>query len=253
MTVADYKKPKGKGRRKPTLLPEGTIYGRLTATGEFEFRERRDGRNRAFQKFECECGNVVWVVPSAVRTGSTRSCGCLHTDSVKATKVVVTRVRDGVEQVFTRDRNHGQSRTRLYRKWKSMHARCSNPKSRVWKWYGGKGIQVTPEWSDWETFQQWALATGYQDGLELDRIDPDADYSPENCRWITKRENVKRARAALPAEIDSLLIQDAVRLGRTPETLIAEIVTSHYVTANAALVESAARKPAGSVTDGEEV
>lgn len=251
--AANYEKPKGRGRRKPTLLPEGKVYGRLTATAQFEFRERRDGRNRAFQKFVCECGNTVWVIPSVVKTGSTQSCGCLHTETVKAQKVLVTRTRNGVQQVFTRDRNHGQSRTRLYRKWKSMHARCSNPNSKVWKWYGGKGIRVVDEWSDWETFQQWALSSGYQDGLELDRIDADAHYGPDNCRWITKRENIKRARAALPPEVGLMLVKDAQTLGKSPETLITEIVTAYYVTPEEAQAVSASRKPKGSVTDGKEV
>ncbi len=248
-----FLKPKGRGRRAPVLLPEGKTYGRLTATGLFEFRPRSDGRNRSYQRFDCSCGNYVWVPPSSVKNGNTESCGCLHTEAVKGRKIEVTRIRDGKEQTFTRDRNHGQSRTRLYRKWKSMHARCANSNSRTWKWYGGKGIQVDPSWADWETFESWARETGYQEGLELDRIDADRDYSPSNCRWITKRENVKRARSLLPASVGDLLIRDAHEQGKSVEGLIADIVIRHYTITVESPVSGDSPGPSGPVTDRREV
>lgn len=253
-TADTYVKPKGRGQRKPSLIEPGTTFGRLTAQEEFEMRTRsHDGRRRAFQRFTCECGGEAWLLPYSVRSRNTSSCGCWHVEAVKAAKTVVTRVRDGVVQTYTRDRNHGESKTRLYRKWKSMHARCNNPNSKVWKWYGGKGIGVAPEWAEWDDFKEWAIASGYQDGLELDRVDADSDYSPDNCRWITKRENVKRARAALSPDVDAQLMSEAAERGLTPETLIAEIVNDHY----SAVVESQAscdsQMPEGSVTDGQEV
>lgn len=253
-TLDSMVKAKGRGRRKPTLLPAGEVFGRLTATEYFEFRTRpSDGRNRTYQKFVCACGNVVWTIPSTVKSGNTRSCGCLNTDTVKNRKISVTRVRNGETQVFTRDRNHGESKTRLYRKWKSMHARCTNPKYRAWKWYGGKGIRVCEEWADWSTFKEWAIDAGYIDGLELDRIDADGDYSPSNCRWLTKRENVKRARSALSPGVNSMLLLDAQILGVTPENLIVQIVERHYAAAEEALATSTSRGHEDLVTDGKEV
>lgn len=188
--------------------------------------------------------------------GAQSECkSCKHErKAIKAgdsTKVI--RIREGKVQEYLRGPNHGESKTRLYRKWKSMHSRCANPNSNVWKWYGGKGIRVTEQWANWHTFRQWAYDSGYQDGLELDRVDAEGDYSPTNCRWITKRENVKRARSALDAAVNVQLMAEAAARGITPETLIAEIVTIHYTAADELLATSDSQSVTGSVTDGKEV
>ena len=84
--------------------------------------------------------------------------------------------------------------TRLYDIWINMKQRCSNPKTKSYAVYGGKGIQVCEEWkSSFTTFMQWARAQGYDDTLTIDRIDADKGYEPSNCRWITKAENSRRA------------------------------------------------------------
>lgn len=221
MTVADYKKPKGKGRRKPTLLPEGTIYGRLTATGEFEFRERRDGRNRAFQKFECECGNYVWLRPYTAKNGNTTSCGCLHSQVAGDRGYEAQPLTSGSSQ-------HGESKTRLYKRWMGIMQRCYNSSNSTYRFYGGRGIGVVKEWHDFLTFKEWALSTGFEESLELDRVNPDLDYGPDNCRWITKRENIKRSRRVLDPRTDEQLRSDAIAQGLSTEALIARIVEEHY-------------------------
>ena len=166
------------------------------------------------------------------------------------TKVV--RIRQGRVEEYLRGPNHGDSKTRLYRKWKSMHSRCYNSRARQWKWYGGRGITVCQEWHDWLTFKSWAVASGYQEGLELDRVDSDKNYEPDNCRWLTKRENIKRARAALSPEVNVQLHAEALSLCITPEDLIADIVTRHYSAADEALAPSVSRNTS-SVSGGEEV
>ena len=87
------------------------------------------------------------------------------------------------------------SSTRLYGIFSGMKSRCNNPKNQSYRWYGSKGIKVCDEWSAPDgasKFISWALSHGYEDGLSIDRINPDADYSPENCRWVSKEINSAR-------------------------------------------------------------
>jgi hypothetical protein len=73
-----------------------------------------------------------------------------------------------------------------------MHNRCTRPYVKGYKNYGGRGIRVCAEWHDFATFRDWALSHGYKDGLTIDRIDSNGNYEPDNCRWITLSENIRR-------------------------------------------------------------
>jgi len=89
---------------------------------------------------------------------------------------------------------HGGSRTRLYDIWCNMKQRCYNPGAENYKYYGGKGITVCPEWlNDYIAFKTWALANGYKEGLTIDRIKSNGNYEPSNCQWITQEENARKA------------------------------------------------------------
>ena len=70
--------------------------------------------------------------------------------------------------------------------------RCTNPKKVGYKYYGGRGITMCQEWMDSpQAFVDWSLANGFSSELQLDRIDNDKGYSPDNCRWVTARENIR--------------------------------------------------------------
>ena len=88
--------------------------------------------------------------------------------------------------------------TRLYIIWCNMKQRCCNPKNTAYARYGGKGIDVCPDWAaDYLNFRGWAYAAGYTEELTLDRKDNNAGYSPDNCRWVsyhTQRLNQPRCR-----------------------------------------------------------
>jgi hypothetical protein len=78
-----------------------------------------------------------------------------------------------------------------------MKARCYNPNWPQFKDWGGRGITVCAIWKDdYVAFRTWALDNGFEDGLTLDRADNDGSYNPENCRWVTKKENCRNRRTA---------------------------------------------------------
>ena len=82
----------------------------------------------------------------------------------------------------------------LYGVWCSMKSRCENPNRPKFKDYGNRGIEVCEEWQDSWNFVQWAVSHGYRKGLQLDRIDNDKGYSPDNCRFVTPKENSRNRR-----------------------------------------------------------
>lgn len=196
---------------------KGERFGRLVV-------ERRDHtlKKAAFWICRCDCGSITTVQSCHLRSGATQSCGCLNK-----------------EQASKRMTTHGLSRSRLYSEWHGMKGRCLNPRAKRYKGYGGRGITVCDEWRDsFEAFQDWALANGYQDDLTIDRIDNDGPYSPENCRWVTNREqqnnrrnnhllsyNSKEQTIAKWAEetgLDWMVIYDRIRNGWTIERTLTE-------------------------------
>lgn len=90
--------------------------------------------------------------------------------------------------------SHGESRTKLYKIWISMHERCERKDHPNYKNYGGRGIYVCDDWKEYLKFKEWALSHGYENGLSLDRIDNDSPYCPENCRFVTIKQQANNRR-----------------------------------------------------------
>ena len=83
---------------------------------------------------------------------------------------------------------------RLYNIWTGMIHRCEDKKRPRYKDYGARGITVCDEWHDPNSFIDWSLSNGYEDGLQIDRINNDKSYSPDNCRWVTPKQNARNTR-----------------------------------------------------------
>lgn len=148
----------------------GHRYGKLVVVGI----AGKGTHNRTLMKCVCDCGNEKLVPFGNLNTGHSNSCGCLE--------------RENYERLGNLNKTHGESNTRLYKEWMRMRVRCNNPNTKSYMGYGGRGIKISKQWDDFLLFKEWALNNGYDDTLSLDRINVDGDYEPNNCRWITMRE-----------------------------------------------------------------
>lgn len=94
------------------------------------------------------------------------------------------------------NKRHGMAKTRLNNIYHSMKNRCNNPNNYKYKNYGARGIKVCDEWSqDFANFYNWAISSGYREGLSIDRIDNNGNYEPSNCRWVTQYEQNRNQRS----------------------------------------------------------
>lgn len=142
-------------------METGEKFNSLTCIGKDEEKDQR------YYLFRCDCGRVKSIIADNVKNGRTKSCGCRKNK---------------------RNIRHGGSGSRLYTIWKSMRERCNNPNTNRHSRYFDRGIRVCDDWDRFEIFRDWALKNGYEDNLSIDRINGDGPYSPENCRWVTNKE-----------------------------------------------------------------
>lgn len=153
----------------------GQRFGRLVV----ESFAYADKDRHSMWNCKCDCGSKIVAKGSNLRGGRTQSCGCLHR-----------------EIVTEQSRKHGKTNTRLHSIWQNMIDRTERKSNRQYKDYGGRGITVCKEWrDDFEAFYEWAMNHGYKDNLTIDRINNDRGYSPDNCRWSTRKQQGRNRRS----------------------------------------------------------
>lgn len=132
-----------------------------------------------------------------------------------------------------RNTTHGMKRHPLYNVWDSMRRRCLDTSHVSFHNYGGRGVSVCPEWSDVRNFIAWAESAGWSSGLEIDRIDVNGNYCPENCRFVTHRENMQNKRSTKLDPSKVLEIRSLVKDGKTKAEVARRFgvssSTAHYV------------------------
>lgn len=152
----------------------GKRFGRLVALHLVPKNEASKARRWVCR---CDCGQTITVQRGNLGI-YTNSCGCLRSELASLQKTNL---------------KHGKKKTRAYSVWNSMLNRCRNPKVPAYKNYGGRGIVVCDEWHSFESF--YADMGDPPPGFDLDRINNNGNYEPNNCRWTTRSENIKNARA----------------------------------------------------------
>lgn len=160
---------------------KGKTYGRLTTTDH----DKMVGGVRMV-KCSCECGNTGEYRLSDLKSGNTRSCGCLF----KETRQYAHRT-------------HGKGDTRLYSIWTNMKTRCNNKNTPTYEYYGRRGIRLSKEWDeDFRSFYDWAIENGYRETLTIERLDCNGNYEPSNCTWIKRSEQNKNRRNNIIIDIN---------------------------------------------------
>lgn len=209
---------------KRAIRKAGDVFGRLTLLHPVAPHEYTDknGRVRSHKRWRvlCSCGEVKEASLEHLVSGQIISCGCY-----------------GKEAVSKRRTTHGESRkpTGVYRVWAGLIQRCTNPRTKNWKRYGGRGISVCDEWrNNYETFREWALASGYAKGLQIDRIDNNGNYESSNCRFTSAKVNTRNREVCVMNEALVEEMRAQVRAGASI-TSVASANGLKYETARKAI------------------
>jgi hypothetical protein len=156
------------------------------------FEITKTNKNKTIKRcatFQCNCGKEFNCIILAVKNGNTKSCGCNRDTKIQ-------------QQGF-KNKDHGQRKHRLYKTWQGMLRRCNSPNDFGYYNYGGRGIKVCDRWKNINNFLLDMYPT-YKEGLELDRINVNGNYELDNCRWITRKQNMNNTRKSRYIEYNGI-------------------------------------------------
>jgi len=162
---------------------------------------------------KCSCGTIRKVLVYSLKNGTSLSCGCLEKEN--NTKKFKT---------------HGESKTKLYDVWAAMKERCLNKNYFNYKNYGGRGIDVCEEWKDYINFRNWATKNGYENNLTIDRTNNNLGYSPINCKWVTRKEQMYNTRynRRIYLNGENLTIAEIAKKANKNHNVIAQRINKGY-------------------------
>lgn len=139
----------------------------------------REGRRQVMWLCQCDCGKTKRIASTYLLSGKSRSCGCIRVERIRSLR---PKTLGGL----------CAANRRAYGIWKKMIARCEDPSSASFKYYGGRGISVC---NDWHEFSAFLSDMGNPpDGRSLDRINNGGNYERTNCRWATAKEQANNKR-----------------------------------------------------------
>jgi len=153
-------------------------------------------KHGVFWKCLCDCGNETIVLATNLRSGNTKSCGCILSKYRKNNQA--NRKHGHAPEV-----NGKAKRSPTYYSWEAMKKRCLYPKHIAYDRYAGRGITICDRWL--ESFENFLADMGERPKeLTLDRIDNDGNYEPGNCRWATRSQQVLNQRKKSPCSSSQL-------------------------------------------------